>query len=269
MSSKVCVMRKSLLLCLLIAGVLLSASFTNAQDKPAPKSTDVSKGTEKMTRNGMIARLKPEARAEYLKRHANPWQGVLKSLRNAGYGNFSIFMRGDTLCAYHDLTEKPAIPEVLTPEEKKENEDWGKLHALTSFYDPKVERWDNMKEIFFMDNPKLPAGGTIKRTAMISHLRPEFAEQYKKNHANPWPAVIKDLRNAGIDRFSIFIEENTNTLFGYIETKEGVEIPKDPLTDEDKAKTKEWGEFADKALQPFNKENNSIWQPMESIFFMK
>lgn len=44
-------------------------------------------------------------------------------------------------------------------------------------------------------------------------LKVGFAEEYKKRHDEIWPELANKLKNAGISDYSIFLDEETNTLF--------------------------------------------------------
>lgn len=53
-----------------------------------------------MKRLGQAIRLRPEHRTAYLALHANPWPGVVATLRAAHIHNYSIFEHGELLFAY-------------------------------------------------------------------------------------------------------------------------------------------------------------------------
>lgn len=53
-----------------------------------------------MRRIGMVIRVKPEKLEEYKRLHAEPWTGVLETLRRAGVQNYSIFQHGQLLFSY-------------------------------------------------------------------------------------------------------------------------------------------------------------------------
>jgi L-rhamnose mutarotase len=42
-------------------------------------------------------------------------------------------------------------------------------------------------------------------------------EEYLKRHSEIWPELIKSLKDEGIGNYSIFFDEETNTLFAYQE----------------------------------------------------
>lgn len=53
-------------------------------------------------RFGMVCRLRPELREEYLKLHRNVWPGVEATIAECGVRNFTIFVRGDVLFGYFE-----------------------------------------------------------------------------------------------------------------------------------------------------------------------
>ncbi|MFF1611547.1 L-rhamnose mutarotase [Amycolatopsis sp. NPDC058278] len=53
-------------------------------------------------RYGMLIRLRPERREEYLRLHAAVWPGVERTLREANIRNFTIFRHDDLLFGYYE-----------------------------------------------------------------------------------------------------------------------------------------------------------------------
>ena len=51
-------------------------------------------------------------------------------------------------------------------------------------------------------------------------LYPGFKDEYEKRHNELWPEMIEMLHEYGARNYSIFLDEDTNTLFGYIEVKD-------------------------------------------------
>lgn len=63
-------------------------------------------------------------------------------------------------------------------------------------------------------------------------LYPGMKEEYEKRHNNLWPEMQDMIHEYGGKNYTIFLDEETNTLFGYIEL-------------EDEAR---WAESADTAI---------------------
>ncbi|MDF2442647.1 MAG: L-rhamnose mutarotase [Subtercola sp.] len=53
-------------------------------------------------RFGMVARLRPEKREEYLELHRDVWPGVESTIRQCGIRNFSIFVIGEVIFGYYE-----------------------------------------------------------------------------------------------------------------------------------------------------------------------
>lgn len=53
----------------------------------------------------------------------------------------------------------------------------------------------------------------MKRTAFKMKLKEGFEEEYKKRHDEIWPDLSLELSKAGVHDYSIFLDEETNTLF--------------------------------------------------------
>jgi L-rhamnose mutarotase len=53
----------------------------------------------------------------------------------------------------------------------------------------------------------------MKRAAFKMKLKPGFREEYKKRHDAIWPELTALLHEAGIHDYSIFLDEDTDTLF--------------------------------------------------------
>ena len=62
---------------------------------------------------------------------------------------------------------------------------------------------------------KTAEGRTISGFKM--KLYPGFAEEYERRHNELWPEMADMLHEYGGHNYSIFIDEETNILFGYIE----------------------------------------------------
>ena len=62
---------------------------------------------------------------------------------------------------------------------------------------------------------KTADGRTISGFKM--KLYPGFAEEYEKRHNELWPEMADMLHEYGGHNYSIFIDEETDILFGYIE----------------------------------------------------
>ncbi|MGB8818441.1 MAG: L-rhamnose mutarotase [Rhizobiaceae bacterium] len=72
----------------------------------------------------------------------------------------------------------------------------------------------------------------MQRHAFKMFLNPGQESEYVKRHDAIWPELSKLLKEAGICNYSIHIDRNTNTLFGYLERTDDhkmADLPNDPV----------------------------------------
>lgn len=55
----------------------------------------------------------------------------------------------------------------------------------------------------------------MTRGAFTMKLNKGFEDEYKKRHDEIWPELKKTLSDAGISDYSIYLDEETGTLFGF------------------------------------------------------
>ncbi len=55
------------------------------------------------------------------------------------------------------------------------------------------------------------------RKAFLIHAKPGLAAEYEKRHNPIWPELEKVLKSHGISNYSIFLHEESNALFCYLE----------------------------------------------------
>ena len=95
-------------------------------------------------------------------------------------------------------------------------------------------------------------------------LRPGFREEYRKRHSKIWPELATLLKNEGIGNYSIFLDEETNTLFAYQE-QSGESSSQDLGTTE--IVQRWWKHMAD--IMETNPDNSPVTIPLEQVFFME
>jgi L-rhamnose mutarotase len=55
------------------------------------------------------------------------------------------------------------------------------------------------------------------RKAFVIHAKPGRAAEYERRHNPIWPDLEKALKAHGVSNYSIYLDEETGTLFGYLE----------------------------------------------------
>ena len=104
----------------------------------------------------------------------------------------------------------------------------------------------------------------MKRFGFKMKLLPGFKEEYRKRHNEIWPELVSILKNEGIGNYSIFLDEETNTLFAYQE-QDGDKTSQDLGSME--IVKKWWKYMAD--IMETNPDNSPVTVPLEQVFYMK
>jgi L-rhamnose mutarotase len=60
----------------------------------------------------------------------------------------------------------------------------------------------------------------MQRHAFKMRLNPGMEAEYTRRHDEIWPELVDLLRDAGISNYSIHLDAETNTLFGYLERRD-------------------------------------------------
>lgn len=104
----------------------------------------------------------------------------------------------------------------------------------------------------------------MKRFGFKMKLYPGFKEEYKKRHNEIWPELVALLKKEGIRNYSIFIDEETGTLFAYQE-QSGDSSSQDLGSTEI---VKKWWKYMADIMQT-NPDNSPVTVPLEQVFFME
>jgi len=104
----------------------------------------------------------------------------------------------------------------------------------------------------------------MKRLAFKMHLKEECKEEYRRRHTEIWPEIEDLLQKAGISKFSIFLDEETNTLFAVqtLSQEDGSQaLGHEPIIQ------KWWDYMAD--IMEVNPDNSPISEPLEEMFYLE
>ena len=104
----------------------------------------------------------------------------------------------------------------------------------------------------------------MKRFGFKMKMFPGFKEEYRKRHSEIWPELIRLLKNEGICNYSIFLDEETNTLFAYQE-QTGENSSQDLGSTEI---VKKWWKY-NAAIMETNPDNSPVTIPLEQVFYME
>ena len=95
-------------------------------------------------------------------------------------------------------------------------------------------------------------------------LLPGYKEEYRKRHSEIWPELAALLKANGIGNYSIFLDEETNTLFAYQE--QAGESSSQDLGSTEIVK-KWWKYMAD--IMETNPDNSPVSIPLDEVFYME
>lgn len=60
----------------------------------------------------------------------------------------------------------------------------------------------------------------MQRHAFKMRLNPGMEAEYTRRHDEIWPDLVQLLKDTGISNYSIHLDRDTNTLFGYLERRD-------------------------------------------------
>ena len=103
----------------------------------------------------------------------------------------------------------------------------------------------------------------MKRNAFKMQLKPGNEAEYKKRHDEIWPELSQLLKEAGISDYTIFLDEETLTLFGVQKLSDDNTADELPKLDIMK---KWWAYMAD--LMETNPDNSPVQKSLREVFHM-
>ena len=104
----------------------------------------------------------------------------------------------------------------------------------------------------------------MKRLAFKMKLHKGQEAEYKRRHDALWPGLKALLKQTGISEYSIFLDEETNTLFGVlkIEQPERMDtLPEHPMM-------KKWWAYM-KDIMDTNPDNSPVSIPLKEVFYLE
>lgn len=87
--------------------------------------------------------------------------------------------------------------------------------------------------------------------------------EYRKRHDEIWPELQLLLKDAGIEEYSIFLDENTNDLFGYMKIKDAEAVNDLPHQEV----MKRWWHYM-KDIMDSHPDNSPVSVPLTEVFYM-
>jgi L-rhamnose mutarotase len=103
----------------------------------------------------------------------------------------------------------------------------------------------------------------MKRLAFKMYLNKGAEEEYKKRHDAIWPELVSLLKNSGIEDYSIFLDEDTSTLFGILKISDTLALDELP----EKEIMKKWWDHM-KDIMRTNPDNSPVNIPLKEVFHL-
>lgn len=94
-------------------------------------------------------------------------------------------------------------------------------------------------------------------------LFPGKQAEYKRRHDELWPELRDLLKSTGISEYSIFLDEQTNQLFGVLRVADAVKL--DDLPNQPVMK-KWWQHMSD--IMESNADNSPVSIPLKEVFYL-
>ena len=104
----------------------------------------------------------------------------------------------------------------------------------------------------------------MQRFAFKMKLKPGFVEEYRRRHDNVWPELSALLKQAGIADYSIFFDEETNTLFA-VQKQMGSSSSQDLGTN---PIVRRWWEYMSDIMDT-NPDKSPVSIPLREVFWME
>ncbi|NHA02159.1 L-rhamnose mutarotase [Mucilaginibacter sp. HC2] len=103
----------------------------------------------------------------------------------------------------------------------------------------------------------------MQRVAFKMHLLPGKTQEYKTRHDQIWPELVTLLKQSGIGDYYIYLDEETNMLFGTYLTTDLNTINKLP---ESPVMQKWWQYMAD--IMESNSDHSPKSAPLQEMFYL-
>lgn len=104
----------------------------------------------------------------------------------------------------------------------------------------------------------------MERVAFKMHLKKGMKEEYRKRHDAIWPELKQLLKYSGVSEYSIFLDEETNTLFAFQKVTEGSGSQD---LGQNKIVQKWWSYMAD--IMETNADKSPVTTELEEVFYMQ
>jgi len=232
-------------------------------------------------RFGTMTGLKPEKAEYYKKLHAEPWPNVMLRIEQSNIGNYSIYLK--------EIDGKLYLFSFFEYDGDNPAEDFARIGADPTTVrwwketDPcqsplphaaKQEKiWDDMEEVFFTAGAADVKPAAIRRFASVTGLKLEKEEQYRTLHQTTWPGVLKQIKDANLRNYAIYLKDLGDKLylFSYFEYV-GADFEGDMAKIGEDPTTRRWWKLTDACQIPLPDApvdangKKGPWSGMEEVF---
>ena len=104
----------------------------------------------------------------------------------------------------------------------------------------------------------------MKRNAFKMILSSGDIAEYKRRHDQIWPELVEELRKAGISDYSIYYDQETQTLFAFQKlTNDNTadKLPKNPVV-------RKWWDYMNDGIMEYDDMDEPISIPLTEVFHM-
>ncbi|HCM27747.1 MAG: L-rhamnose mutarotase [Treponema sp. GWB1_62_6] len=103
----------------------------------------------------------------------------------------------------------------------------------------------------------------MTRHAFKMKLKKGFEKEYKARHDALWPELLRELEAAGVSDYSIYLDEETSTLFAFQKLKDHHTSASLPST----AIVKKWWKYMGDIMET-NPDNSPVAVDLGEVFHM-
>jgi len=101
------------------------------------------------------------------------------------------------------------------------------------------------------------------RVAFKMNMFPGMEAEYTKRHDEIWPELVDLLKATGISEYSIFLDAQTNALFGFLKLADQEtmdRLPENPVM-------RRWWDYM-KDIMESNADGSPVSIPLKEVFFL-
>lgn len=103
----------------------------------------------------------------------------------------------------------------------------------------------------------------MQRIAFKMKLFKGCEEEYKRRHEIIWPELQQLLKASGVEDYSIFLDDETNFLFGVLKIQNPIKLEELPL----QPVMKKWWAYM-KDIMETNEDNSPVTIPLKEVFYL-